>query len=258
LLQGTAIGPPDAPAANPSIVIASIFFWTQLKQLTHRDRVIVFDVNETLLDIEILNPFFARAFGDAGVMRQWFAELILYSQALTLSGRYSQFGQLAAAILTMIAEIRGISLQAGDVQDFNDHMSRLPAHQDAAPALQMLGAAGFRMVTLTNSAPAAGTALLEKAGLAHYFERQFSVESVKRFKPSADVYRSVSSALVAEPSSLRLVAAHTWDTMGAMAAGWRSALLTRSGNAPLPLGEQPDIIAADLRTVAQRIICEDA
>jgi len=42
-----------------------------------RRRILVFDVNETLLDIEALNPFFERAFGDSRVMRQWFAELIL-------------------------------------------------------------------------------------------------------------------------------------------------------------------------------------
>jgi 2-haloacid dehalogenase len=96
------------------------------------ERVIVFDVNETLLDIEILNPFFERTFGDARVMRQWFAELILYSQALTLSGSYTDFGKLAIAVLSMVTEIRGVTLQASDVDDFKDHMRRLPAHRDAA------------------------------------------------------------------------------------------------------------------------------
>ena len=81
-----------------------------MNQLKQRERVIVFDVNETLLDIEILNPFFQRVFGDASVMRQWFAELILYSQALTLSGGSNEFGQLAVAVLNMVAQIRGISL----------------------------------------------------------------------------------------------------------------------------------------------------
>lgn len=223
-----------------------------------RKRVIVFDVNETLLDIEILNPFFARTFGDARVMRQWFAELILYSQAITLSGRYTEFGELAVAVLTMIAQIRAISLRADDVQDFKDQMGRLPAHRDAAPALEMLRDAGFRMVTLTNSAPAAGTAVLAKAGLAHYFAMKFSVDVVKCFKPSSEVYRSVASALGADPSSLRLVAAHTWDTLGATAAGWRAALVTRPGNAPLPFGDQPDIIEADLLAVARRIMSQDA
>lgn len=45
---------------------------------------IVFDVNETLLDITTLEPLFARVFGDASVLREWFAELILYSQTMTL------------------------------------------------------------------------------------------------------------------------------------------------------------------------------
>jgi 2-haloacid dehalogenase len=47
---------------------------------------LVFDVNETLLDLETLTPHFARIFGDGGVMREWFAQLILYSEALTLAG----------------------------------------------------------------------------------------------------------------------------------------------------------------------------
>ena len=128
-------------------------------------------------------------------------------------------------------------------------MRRLPAHQDAAPALEMLRDAGFRLVTLTNSAPTAGNAVLEKAGLAHYFERQFSVDAVKQFKPAPSTYRSVAVALGADASSLRLVAAHAWDTLGATAAGWKAALLTRPGNALLNLSDQPDIIEADLPAI---------
>ena len=45
--------------------------------------LLVFDVNETLLDIEALAPQFQRIYGDAGVLREWFAQLILYSEAIT-------------------------------------------------------------------------------------------------------------------------------------------------------------------------------
>lgn len=202
-----------------------------MNEPTPRKRVIVFDVNETLLDIEILNPFFERAFGDERVMRQCFAELIIYSQAITLSGGYTPFGQLAVAELRMVAEIRGITLASEQIDEFKNDMGRLPAHRDAAPALDMLRNAGFRMVTLTNSAPDAGQTLLRKAGLAHYFEKQFSVDAVKRFKPATETYGSVAPALGVGADALRLVAAHTWDTLGATAAGWKAALLTRSGNA---------------------------
>jgi 2-haloacid dehalogenase len=228
-----------------------------MSQSNKRERVIVFDVNETLLDIEILEPFFEQTFGDSRVMRQWFAELILYSQALTLSGKYVPFGQLALAVIKMVAEIKDISLTTKHFEDFKDIMGRLPAHQDAAPALEMLRDAGFRLVTLTNSAPEAGRAVLQKAGLSPYFEQQFSVDEVKRFKPAVETYGSVASALGADPSSLRLVAAHTWDTLGAMAAGWKAALLTRPGNAPLSVGNQPDVVEKDLLAIARRIITID-
>ncbi len=35
-------------------------------------RVIVFDVNETLLDVGVLDPLFDRLFNDASVRREWF------------------------------------------------------------------------------------------------------------------------------------------------------------------------------------------
>ena len=44
--------------------------------------IIVFDVNETLLDLETIGPFFDRVFRDPAAMRLWFADLILYSDQL--------------------------------------------------------------------------------------------------------------------------------------------------------------------------------
>src|SRR5271170_3925181 len=49
---------------------------------------IVFDVNETLLDLETMAPTFERIFGDRLAMRLWFANFILYSTALTVANSY--------------------------------------------------------------------------------------------------------------------------------------------------------------------------
>jgi 2-haloacid dehalogenase len=40
--------------------------------------ILVFDVNETLLDLETLTPHFASIFGGGQVMREWFAQLIIH------------------------------------------------------------------------------------------------------------------------------------------------------------------------------------
>ncbi|WP_246741258.1 hypothetical protein [Bradyrhizobium sp. 1(2017)] len=54
--------------------------------------LIVFDVNETLLDLRTMEPTFKRIFGDKVDMRLWFADLVMYSLALTAARAYVLYG----------------------------------------------------------------------------------------------------------------------------------------------------------------------
>ena len=60
---------------------------------------------------------------------------------------------------------------------------------------------------------------VKSVGIGGYFERSFSVDAVRKFKPAAEVYRLVATELQVAPSQLGLVAAHAWDVLGAMRAG---------------------------------------
>ena len=75
--------------------------------------LIVFDVNETLLDLQTMEPTFERIFGDKSAMRLWFADLILYSAALTVAGCYVPFTDIGAAVMKMLADTRGIRIGEG-------------------------------------------------------------------------------------------------------------------------------------------------
>jgi FMN phosphatase YigB (HAD superfamily) len=77
-------------------------------------RVIVCDVNETLLDVGALEPHFKQTFGDGRVLQEWFANVLLYSEVVTLSGPYSDFASIGGASLDMVASARGITLPATD------------------------------------------------------------------------------------------------------------------------------------------------
>ena len=218
--------------------------------------IIVFDVNETLLDIDTLTPFFTRVFGKQNVLREWFAQLVLYSQTMTLSGLYTPFGEIGVGALQMIADIRQVTLTETDIDEFKERMSNLPAHPDAVPALTRLRDAGFRLVTLTNSASSASPTPLEKAGISQFFEQHFSVETVSKFKPAPETYQMVADTLDVKTSDLCLVACHLWDTIGAQAVGCRGAFLTRPYNEILsaPNMPVPDLIASDLSTLTDQII----
>jgi 2-haloacid dehalogenase len=69
-------------------------------------RNIVFDCNETILDLTTMTPVFQRLFGTPSAMRLWFQELITYSQALTISDVYVPFTDIGGAILDKMAAPR--------------------------------------------------------------------------------------------------------------------------------------------------------
>jgi len=55
-----------------------------------------------------------------------------------------------------------------------------------------------------------------------------------------------------------LIASHTWDTLGAVAAGWQAALIKRVGNDLLSVGPQPNYTGQDLDDVADQLIARYA
>ena len=216
--------------------------------------LIVFDVNETLLDLESLGPTFEHIFDDRSALRQWFAELILYSEALTLAGVYLPFTDIGGAVLKMVAAIRGVSITAADRLELTEKFATMPPHPEVPSALRKLRDTGFRLLTLTNNTAEVSGRQLEHADLLKAFERRFSVDDVRRHKPAPEVYAAVARAMQTTPEQICLVACHTWDTLGAVAAGWQAALVLRPGNAPLDVGPQPQIVGADLSEIADKLI----
>jgi 2-haloacid dehalogenase len=220
-------------------------------------KVLVFDVNETLIDFEAMNPFFERIFGDRRVLREWLAQLIMYSMTTTLAGLYVDYFSLGQGLLQMVGSIHDAEVSDADVDELRRGMLTMPAHPDAEPGLEKLRDAGLRLVTLTNSPPNPdGPSPLENAGLADFFEQQFSIQSARAYKPAGQVYHLVTQTLGVAPSNCMMVAAHVWDTVGAQSAGLTAGLITRPGNAPLPVEglPQPNLVADDLPGLADQII----
>jgi 2-haloacid dehalogenase len=121
--------------------------------MTAAPSVLVFDVNETLIDIEALSPLFEQILGDARSMREWFGQLVMYSMTAALSGRYVDFFTLGQGVLRMLGEIHGTRISDGDSDRIKQAMMTMPAHPDVADGLATLRDNGFRLVTLTNSPP---------------------------------------------------------------------------------------------------------
>ncbi len=217
--------------------------------------IIVFDVNETLLNLDAIRPIFDRIFNDPAALRLWFANLITYSEALTLNDVYVPFTDIGGAVLRMLAATRGITISDADGAELTDRFATMPPHPEVPAALRRLGDHGFRLFTLTDNTLEISGRQLEHAGVIDVFERRFSVdETVRRHKPAPEAYHSVAAALAADPGDMCLIACHVWDTIGAAAAGWQAGLILRAGNAPLDVGPQPNYIGKDLDAIADQLI----
>jgi 2-haloacid dehalogenase len=217
-------------------------------------RVLVFDVNETLLDLSGLDPIFARIFGDASVRGLWFTQLIQSALVATVTGHYTPFGQIGRAALEMMAARRGISLSMQDKQEIAQGLASLPPHPEVRESLEQLRAAGLRLAALTNSTLEVAEMQLAHAKLYDLFERVFSADQVKRLKPAPEPYRMAAQELGIETHQMRMVAAHAWDIAGSLRAGCATAFIARPGMVLDPLVRAPDVIGANLTEVAKRIL----
>jgi len=220
-------------------------------------HTILFDINETVLNLNLLKPKFKHVFRDENVLALWFSSLLHSSTVCALSGVKSEFSTLAADMLNTIAARKNIKLTVQDRDDILSTFANLPAHNDIKPALNTLRNAGYQTVAFSNSSQALIEKQISNAELNDYFDQIISVESTGSFKPDPKVYEFVAQKLNTPLSSLRLVATHDWDTHGAMSTGMLSAYIQRDNIPYHPQYLKPSIIENNMFDIVNKIIQED-
>ena len=112
---------------------------------------ILFDINETVLDLSSLKPLFAESFGSTAITATWFSMLLHTSNVCALTGVRSDFGSLAGTMLDTLAARMGLEVDHNNKQKILGAFATMPAHPDVSHALATLKAAGYRTIAFTNS-----------------------------------------------------------------------------------------------------------
>ncbi len=222
----------------------------------NRDTIL-FDINETVLDLAALRPRFEAAFGEPAVAATWFAMLLHSSTVCALTGVRTGFAELAGAMLDVLAARRATSISDDQRSQILATFANLNAHPDVVPALERLRGAGYRTVAFSNSSLTLVTSQITNAGLAEHYDDIVSVEETGSFKPDPGVYRFVAGRLGKAEADLRLIATHDWDTHGALNAGMLAAYIDRTGAPYHPLYRRPNAFASDMNELVRQILAED-
>ena len=140
------------------------------------------------------------------------------------------------------------------VREFMKTYEGLQPFDDAIEGLRML-AKRYKLVALSNGEQWYLEALLRN-NVPIRFDAILSVDQVGAFKPSPGIYRKAVQRLGCEPGEIMMVAAHSFDILGAQTCGFRAAYVDRYG-LPTEVSEyQPDIIVDDFVKLASRLLKE--
>ncbi|HEY4616544.1 MAG TPA: haloacid dehalogenase type II [Citricoccus sp.] len=218
--------------------------------MTGTPAVIVFDVNETLSDLSVLDHRFIQAGLPAELARLWFTTVLREGFALAANGETARFADIGADVLDGLQKAAGIGSPAGTTQRLVASMAELPLHPDVADGVRGLRAAGHRLVTLSNGSAEVAERLTASAGLEEQFERFLSVEDAGVWKPHSGAYQYAAQRCEVPEDQMLLVAVHPWDLHGAARAGLRTAWVDRTGVGYPSYYARPEVTVASLPELA--------
>jgi 2-haloacid dehalogenase len=219
--------------------------------MTNRPNVVVFDVLETLLNLDPLAARLEEVGQPAALLGPWFMRFQRDSMALTLAGDAAPFEPVARQALR--TETRHM-LSEADIDHVLAGFATLPAFEDAVPALRTLSQAQITVGCLTVGTPANTRRFLEGAGLGEFVDHVITAQAAGVWKPHPEIYRFAAERMDTPIERMALVAVHAWDCHGAKRAGalagWCARLEHEPGDVFLPA----DVTGESLVEVADKLL----
>lgn len=216
--------------------------------------VLVFDVNETLLDMTPLKKAVNALLNEEQGFRIWFGMLLHYSTVSNSINEYYNFTTIAAATLDMAATSLHKKVTEEEIKETLSVIKSLQTYPDVIKGLQLLKENGFRLITLTNSPPSALKEQLKNSNLTDYFEQALSIDTIEKYKPAAETYLWAAEKLAVQAEEMLMIAAHGWDLAGASHAGLATCFIAREGQSLYTLSSKPDFVANDILAMAEKLV----
>jgi 2-haloacid dehalogenase len=215
-----------------------------------------FDVYGTLVDPLGMDRPLREHVGDLAerFAATWRERQIDWTFRRALMGRYADFDVVTRDALRATAAVLGVDLQTAEA-GLLDVYRRLPAFADAPEGLIRLAEEGHRLVAFSNGVASTLRGLLTHARLMPPLTDVVSVDEVRTYKPSPEVYRHLVARGGASADKTWLVSSNGWDVLGAKSAGLKAAWVRRSPRAHWEGGgiAEPDMVVASLSELVGKL-----
>ena len=222
-----------------------------------RVHTLTFDLFGTVLDltggiVPVVRDYLAAKNSTADPERFWVdwrarQRLEQHQDTILMLGHG---GYVEAARRALLFTLRryGVEFDAGEPEEIVTVFESLQPFEDARIGLRRLSGR-YKLVALSNGNQWLIDHLTTN-NIGAPFDGCLSVERVGRFKPHPSVYRMAAAEIACDPGEIMMVAAHSFDILGARACGFRGAFVNRYR---LPYEEsklQPDLVTDDFVQLA--------
>ena len=130
--------------------------------MSRRPAVVAFDVIETLMSLEPLRARLTDIGQPPGLLEAWYTRTLRDGMALSATGDYARFTDVAEAALRALTHF---TISEEQVAAVMAGFGELPAFPDAVPAITSLAEAGLRVACLTNGPASLTSSFIDRAGL---------------------------------------------------------------------------------------------
>ncbi len=205
-------------------------------------RACVFDAYGTLFDVHSAAAQHSHRLGEleTPVSELWRAKQLQYTWLRSLMGAYEDFWTVTENSLDYALASYGIS-ENGLRDDLMNAYLKLSCFDEVMDVLKTLKQHDIQTAILSNGSPAMLEGAVENSGVGEYIDACISVDVVRVYKPTAEVYQLPCTIFGIQPSQVSFQSSNCWDAIGGAHFGYQVAWCNRYGQQLDRLPAKPQV-----------------
>ncbi len=193
-------------------------------------KAIIFDAYGTLFDVNSAAKMCKSKIGEKweNFSNYWRMTQLEYTFLRTLMGRYKDFWQITEDSLDKSMKVYKIDTSLRE--ELLKLYKKLSVFPEVKQTLISLKKKKLKLAILSNGTPALLDELVTSNNLNDLFNDLFSIDEVKAYKPSTQVYEIPIKKYQIEKNEVAFLSANTWDVSGGGNFGYTSIWVNRNNN----------------------------
>ena len=193
-------------------------------------KAVVFDAYGTLFDVNSAAKKCKNKIGDKWEMfaNFWRTTQLEYTWLRSLMKRHKDFWEITEDSLDKSMSVYNIDKSLRD--ELLNLYKVLSPYPEVEEVLKSLKKKNLKLCILSNGTPELLNELVSSNNLKNLFDKIFSIEEVKVYKPDPRVYELPIKKFNIQPKEITFLSANTWDVSGGGNYGYNSIWVNRNNS----------------------------